>query len=268
MAFVALLRRSISEAARMGLPLLALLASFQMALVLQAASYGDVQFARMAEMMPSFLQRSLGEMVSAVASFRGVVLAGYYHPVVLIVTSLVAIFLATEPARDVEQGLVDLLLARPIPRHWLITRSLLVALLGVGSPAAVMGATIAVSLHAFAPPDVAWPAARTVVDLGLHLAAVTACFAAIGLMAGAGARRRSAAFTAVGALAVLFYLVDFVAHSWPPLRPLAWLSPFHYYPAIPILVGAADPWRNLAVLLSATAVFVAAAYWRFSRRDV
>jgi ABC-2 type transport system permease protein len=268
MAFLALLRRSISESAKMGFALLGLLASLQVALVLQAGSYGDAQFARMAEMMPSFLQRSLGSMVSAVASFRGIVLSGYYHPVVLVVTSLVAIFLATEPARDVEQGLVDLLLARPIPRHWLITRSLLVALFGVASAAAVMAASVGLSLHAFAPRDVAWPSVRVVVNLGLHLAALAGCFGAMGLMVAAGARRRSSAFTGVGALAVLMYLLDFVAHSWPPLRPVAWISPFHYYPAIPILVGAADPWRNLAALGAASAAFVAVAYWRFSRRDL
>ena len=37
-----------------------------------------------------------------------------------------AVYLAVEPAGDVESRLVDLLLARPLPRHYLLTRSLVV----------------------------------------------------------------------------------------------------------------------------------------------
>jgi ABC-type transport system involved in multi-copper enzyme maturation permease subunit len=269
MSFLALLRRSLAESAAMGLALLALLAGFQVALVLQAASYGDVQFARMVEMMPSFLQRSLGSMVSLVASFGGLVTAAFYHPMVVIMMAQVAIFLATEPARDVEQGLVDLLLSRPIPRHWLITRSLIVVLAGTAVAGGVMTATLGLALHAFAPAGATWPATRTVAALALHLVAVAWCFGALGLAVAAGSRRRSTAFTVVGALAIFTYIVDFVSHSWVPLRRIDWLSPFHYYPAIPILAGVAPPWGiNLLVLTSATAVFASAAYWRFSRRDV
>ena len=64
------------------------------------------------------------------------------------------------------------------------------------------------------------------------------------------------------------FLVDFIAIGWPPLRTVAWISPFHYYPALSILIGEAPAWRNLAVLLSAAAGFTALGYWRFSRRDL
>ena len=172
----------------------------------------------MAELMPSFLQRGLGSLVSVVTSFAGVVTAGYYHPVVMIVMALVAIFLATEPARDVEMGLVDLLLARAVPRHWLITRSLLIMLSSSVLAALVMAAASRLALHAFAPPAVTWPATRTVLSLAVHLVAVTSCFGAFGLAVAAGARRRSTAFTLVGGLAVLLYLVDFLSLTWPPMR--------------------------------------------------
>jgi ABC-type transport system involved in multi-copper enzyme maturation permease subunit len=52
------------------------------------------------------------------------------------------------------------------------------------------------------------------------------------------------------------------------MRAVAWISPFDYYPAIPIMAGTAPAWSNLVVLWTATVVFVAVAYWRFERRDL
>ena len=45
-----------------------------------------------------------------------------------------AVYIATEPAHEVESGLVDLVLARAVPRRRLLTRSLL---LSFGSVAAI-----------------------------------------------------------------------------------------------------------------------------------
>jgi len=74
-------------------------------------------------------------------------------------------------------------------------------------------------------------------------------------------------FSASGAAAAVD-LVDFLAIGWPRMRAIVWISPFHYYPALDILVGDAPPWRNIGILMSAAAVFVAIGYWRFSRRDL
>ena len=50
-------------------------------------------------------------------------------------------YLATEPAHEVESGLVDLELARAVPRHRLLTRSLLLALaVAARAPRCVMAA--------------------------------------------------------------------------------------------------------------------------------
>jgi len=67
---------------------------------------------------------------------------------------------------------------------------------------------------------------------------------------------------------VVLYLIDFLSIGWPLMRALSWLSPFHYYPALPILAGTAPAFRNAAILLSASVFFVAVAYWRFNRRDL
>ena len=82
----------------------------------------------MAELIPAFLQRGLGGHAMLLASFNGTVTFGYFHPVIAIMVSVLAIYMASEPAHDVESGLVDLVLARSIPRHRLMTRSLLLVI--------------------------------------------------------------------------------------------------------------------------------------------
>ena len=120
----------------------------------------------------------------------------------------------------------------------------------------------------FASPSFDAPSAKVYVVLLLHLAAVAVCFASIGLAVASGARRWSTAFTTVSLAAVVLYLIDFLSIGWPVMRVLSWLSPFHYYPALAILADTAPAFENVAVLLSASVVFVAVAYWRFNHRDL
>ena len=221
---IPLLRRSIAQGRYVLLGVLWLLFAFQLIIIAQAAEVERSNaFASVANLMPGFMQRGLGSRAMLLATFRGTVTFGYFHPVVCILVAVLAMYFATEPAHEVEAGLVDLELARAVPRHRLVTRSLLVAI------AAVAGATVMMATFA---------------------------------------RRWSTSFTTVGLVAVVAYMVDFIAIGWPPMRSIAWLSPFHYYPALSIVAGDASTGRNIAVLLAAGAVFVATAYWQFQRRDV
>ena len=63
---------------------------------------------------------------------------GYFHPLPLMLVVQFAIYLATEPAGEIEFGLVDLILARPLPRHWLVTRSLLMMTIGPVGPWSIL----------------------------------------------------------------------------------------------------------------------------------
>ena len=202
------------------------------------------------------------------ATFKGTVAFGYFHPVVAMLIAVLAIYFATEPAHEVESGLVDLTLARPVPRHVLVTRSLLLRNGAVASARMLMAAGTWLGLRTFRLAGVRCAVAGVRRELLLHLAAVARCFGGFGLAVAAGARRWSTAFTTAALTAVLMYLVDFLAIGWPLMRPLAWISPFHYYPALSILAEDAPAWRNLVVLFLAAAGFSALGYWRFSRRDL
>jgi ABC-type transport system involved in multi-copper enzyme maturation permease subunit len=222
----------------------------------------------MAEFLPAFLQRGLGSQSMLLVSFKGTVAFGYFHPVVAVLMSVLAIYIATEPAHEVEARLVDLTLARSVPRHVVITRSMLLAIVAVGGAAVLMAGGTRVGLAFFAAPGFDAPSGAVMTRLLLHLAAVALCFGAVGLAVAAGARRWTSAFTTAALTAVIMYLLDFLAIGWPLMRSVAWISPFHYYPALSILAGDAPAFQNLAVLFSAGSMFVAIAYWRFSRRDL
>jgi ABC-type transport system involved in multi-copper enzyme maturation permease subunit len=269
MILAALVARSLSRARGMLAGVAALLAAFQLALVLQAASYAEQgTFKTLGRMIPPFIQRWLGDGIVALGSFQGMVAFGYFHPVVVLIVSMMAAFLASDPAADVEERYVDLLLARPVPRHWLVTRSALLAFAGPAGLALVMMTSTWTTMFVSGSPPAEWPALRTVATLAAHLVLVGSCVGGLSLLLSCGARRRAGGFAPAAIATVAMYFVNVLAASWAPARVLDRFSPFHYYQGATILAGLADPSRDLLVLGAATAALVAAAYWRFSSRDL
>ena len=268
-ALVPLIRRSLSQARYVLLGCLLLLCAFQLIIVGQAAEIErQNSFSRMAELVPGFLQRGLGSRAMILATFRGTVAFGYFHPVVVVIVAMLAVYLATEPAHEVEAGLVDLELSRSLPRHALVTRSLAAALAAIVMATLLMALGTAVGLRLFSSPQYDAPSARVIFSLLVHLASIAALFTGLGLALAAGARRWTTAFFTTALVLIVFYLLDFLSIGWPLMRSIAWISPFRYYPALAIMAGDADGARNVAVLLSAAAALVAVAYWRFNRRDL
>ena len=264
-----LVRRSTAQARYVLIGSLGLLFVFQLIIVGQASAIeAQNAFSRLSELVPGFLQRGLGNRAMLLATFKGTVAFGYFHPVVMMLVVAVAVYLATEPAHEVEAGLVDLELARAVPRHALITRSLLASTSAVAIACVLMWLGTALGLRAFGASRFDVPEPRLLALLLLHLAGVAAVFAALGLVLAAGARRWSTAFFTATLAAVVLYLIDFLSIGWPMMRSVAWISPFRYYPALSIIAGDAPNARNLAVLFAAAALVAVAGYWRFNRRDL
>jgi ABC-2 type transport system permease protein len=266
---LALLGRSL---ARVRGPLIAvavLLCAFQVALVLQAASYDQQQtFGTLGRLMPAFVQRWFGDSLAALASFGGVVSFGYFHPVVVLLVAMVAAYVASDPAADVEAGHIDLLLSRPIARHWLLSRSAILALACPLALAALMMASTLTAVAVVASASARGPSPVTIMTLAAHLVAVAWCFGALSLAIASGARRRSTAFATAAIAAVALYFVNVLAASWKPAAAADVLSPFHYYRGAEIVAGVADPARDLLLLGSAAAVLVGVSFWRFRARDL
>jgi ABC-type transport system involved in multi-copper enzyme maturation permease subunit len=269
MRLLALLGRTLKQARHVVLASLVLLCGLQLVIVGQASAIAEQNsFSRVAEFVPAFLQRGLGSKAMLLATFKGTVALGYFHPVVMVLICVLAIYLTTEPAHEVEAGLVDLELARSIPRHALVTRSLAAACAAAVAAALLMGFGTWLGLRSFASPSYGAPAAGTIALLLVHLLGVVAVFGGLGLAIAAGARRWSTAFFTAALATVVMYLLDFLSIGWPAMAPIAWISPFRYYPALSILAGDAPASRSLIVLYAAAVAFIAIGYWRFEHRDL
>ncbi len=264
-----LVGRSLARGRRVFVAAGVILAGFQVMLVVVASSFQQTRsFDLLSALMPMGVQQALGPGTMMLASFAGMVTFGYFHPVVVFAVLQLGSYAATEPAGEVEWGLFDLELARPVSRRTIVTRSAAVAfgvtLVTVG---AMMAGTWA-GLAALAPAGATWPAPARVLSLSAHLLLLSWVFAAAGLAAGAWARRRGTAFGAIAVITVVLYLANFLADAWPRAASFRPWTPFHYFPGFAVANGAAPIARDLGTLAAVSAVLVALAYWRFSRRDL
>ncbi len=264
-----LVMRAAARALALLVAVAAMLAGLQVLVVVIAADqYRSGSFDLLMRIAPSFVQRQLGDSLPLLLSFPGLVTFGYFHPVVILTITMVAALVASEPAGDVERGYVDLLLARSIPRHWLLTRSLLLVLTVPVLLVLVMMATTWAALAAFAPPAAPRPAFAALVRLAAHLVALSWWVGALALLFAAYARRRAGALAPAAVLAVSLYLFELLAGAWPPLRVFGAASPFHYFQGSAVLAGSARTPADVAVLVAMAAPLVALAYVQFARRDL
>ena len=266
---IRLLRRSAAQARYLLIGSFVLLFGFQLIIVGQAEAIQRTQtFGRVADLMPAFLQRGLGSRAMLLATFRGTVAFGYFHPVVCLIVAVMAMYFTTEPVHEIESGLVDLELSRAVPRSRLLTRSLLLAGCYIVAATSLMALGTMAGARLFDAQTLGLPDAALRGRLLLNLGAVGSCFAGFALCVGSFSGRWMTAFTTVTLSAVFAYLIDFLSIGWRPMRAAAWLSPFHYYPALSVVAGDASMERNLAVLFGAGVTLAAVAYWRFQRRDL
>ena len=246
-----------------------ILAMFQVLTSLMAATFEESQaFARISALVPEFIRQLMGPSLLGMLSFAGVVCLGYFHFAVVAWLVGSAIALATEPASELEHGFADLILAHPIPRRAVITRTVAVVVLCSVFVLSMMMAGTWIGLLWLAPPGAAWPAPRLILSLTANLGALMLCWGGIALAIGAATRRRAVAASAAGVLALGLFLFDYVARVWKPAKPFAWISPFHYYNPLNLVVGQPLAWPHVAALVGVGAAGTAIAYFVYSRRDI
>jgi len=246
-----------------------LLAMFQILLILVAGSIqSSGSFEQLGELMPPFVRQILGSSFVSLMSFSGIVSVGYFHLSVMGSLVGLAIALGTIPTSEIEIGFMDLILSRPLARHWMITRSIVVMSI---STAVVLGMMLIgtwAGLNWLAAKDVRWPSSNLILSLAVNLAVLMMSWNAIAMAIGSAARRRGVAGGLAGLLALAMYLLDYVARAWEPAERVAWLSPFRYYSPFELLMGDGLSVRNLLVLASIAVCGFALAYVLFSRRDI
>ncbi len=160
-----------------------------------------------------------------------------------------------------ERNALDITLGTPLPRrhlllaNWIAVAALLFAMLLITGV-------------------VTWGSAQLVnVDFGFRRALegflnafpVTLAFGSLALALSARLRSRGAVIGISFAVVFLMYLIDILGKIMPEIANLRWLSMFRFYGSA--LMDGLD-WSNIAVLLGASLLLLAAALVIFERRDV
>ena len=246
-----------------------ILAVFQLFVVLIARSIQSTNgFEQMAALIPSFARDLLGPAMASFMSFKGIVCLGYFHVAVMSALVALAITVATMPASEIETGYIDLILARPLARHWIITRTVVLSVLSTAIILALMMAGTWTALRTLAPPGAEWPSSKLVFSLAVNLGMLMLCWSGVALAIGSASRRRGVAGAFAGLLALAAFLVDYVARAWQPAERAGWLSPFRYFTPFDMLMGTPLPGKNLVVLAGIAVAACALAYVLFARRDI
>jgi ABC-2 type transport system permease protein len=244
-----------------------LLAGFQALRVHIAASHSANDYEQIAALLPPSVRTILGPSVTSVLSFNGIVCGGYFDLGIVITLVVLTIMLATLPATEIETGFADLILARPIRRHWLITRTIALALFSILLMLFMILAGTWAGLAMFAPPGASGPPAHQTASLALDLAMLLLCWSGVALAFGA-ACRPGVARPATSLIAFAALLLDYAQKLWPALACVGWLSPFRYFTPFELVMGDPLPVENLLVLGGMAATGCTVAYFIISQRDI
>jgi ABC-2 type transport system permease protein len=245
-----------------------LLAGFQVLRVHIAASVHSAgEFEQIATLLPPAVRAILGPSLTSVMSFNGIVCGGYFDLGNVIALLVLTVALATLPASEIETGFADLILARPMPRHWLITRTIALVLFSILLMLFMIMAATWAGLALFAPPDVPGPPASQTASLALNLGLLLLCWSGVAMAFGA-ACRPGVARPVASLLAFAALLLDYAQKLWPPLERIGWLSPFRYFTPFELVMGDPLPVENLLVLWAIAMTGFTLAYFIISRRDI
>ena len=266
---VILLAHSLKRVRILVLAMAALLAVFQVVLIVVAASIQTSgSFRQLGDLMPPFVREMIGPSFAGLMSFSGIVCVGYFHLAVMGSLVGLSIAIGTMPTSEIETGFMDLILSRPLARHWIVTRSIVVMIM---CAVLVLGTMIIgtwVGLNWLAPRDVEWPSSHLILSLVVNLGVLMLCWNGIATAIGSAARRRSVAGGLAGFLSLAMFLLDYVARAWAPAEQIAWLSPFRYYSPFELVMGNRLPAKNILVLAGIAVSGFGLAYVLFSRRDI
>jgi ABC-2 type transport system permease protein len=244
-----------------------LLAAFQVLLVLIARSIRPTEFDQLASLLPPFVRAILGPSLASVLSFGGIVCLGFFDLGIVIALLALIIALATVPASEIETGFADLILARPLPRHWIITRTIALVLFATVTMLGAMMAGTWLGLVMYAPEDAHWPSPAMVGWLALNLGLLMVCWSGVAMALGAICRRSVAGAT-TGLLALTTFLLDYIGRLWAPADRYAWLSPFRYFVPFDLVMGNPLPVENILVLWAIAMTGFTLAYLFFTQRDI
>jgi ABC-2 type transport system permease protein len=205
----------------------------------------------------------------ALSGLEGYLSLGFTHPLYIVLAGAAVIgFAARALAGEMERGIIQIPLARPISRQAVYAArvlgvAIICALLALAGPLGM----IAGLLYAH-PQGQAQFAYAHLVAVALNCLAL---FWAIGGLSLWGSAAASTAGRIIGwaiSLLVVSYFVDYFAEIWSPLHSIEFLSLFDYYAPTDALVSGHADTTNLATLTAVGAAAIAGGLVTFVRRDL
>ncbi len=199
--------------------------------------------------------------LGSAAGYLQAELFGLMVPLTLIAYMIAAGSAATAGERDA--GTLEFLLSQPVSR----TRVLLEKCLGLCTSLAVITASYAVVLVGSARVFAVHVAVPHLLAATASAYLLSVLFGVVALLAGSVTGHRALAAGIASAAAVGAYLLSSLAALVTGLKRFRPLSPFWWYSGHDPLQRGLEP-LHIALLVGATAVFLAAAVVTFERRDV
>jgi ABC-2 type transport system permease protein len=242
---------------------MALLALYMLVAIQDMDTLG--QYAAIVESMPPALLALFGSEVAAIGSPDGFIAFGFFGFGLLFLAVYAVSAGLNITANEEEDGILDSLLAQPVPR-WRVMIEKFLAYLVLSAGIVVLSyAGLLLGMQFSALPVNTGRMAQAAANMLPSMLLMTAftMFAAVVV------RRRAVAMGLAAVFVVGSYFVDFLggAASGSLADALRALSFFSYYDATTVMQTGLN-WGSVALLLGVTAALVAGALWFFQRRDV
>lgn len=193
---------------------------------------------------------------------------GQTHPIFLVSTLTFAVGLTVRAiAGELEAGTLELQLARPVSRLRYLAAHVVLLVPGC------MLLTGAYAVGAVAADRVLDPPGRTLapgrmLEAAVESALLVLAVGAVSLLVSALASERGRALSFALGIAIVMYAGNFLFALWSPLHPLARLTLYWYFTPGPAIQEGRISWGDDAVLAAVVVAALAAAAWRFERRDL
>ena len=169
-------------------------------------------------------------------------------------------------ARNIEDGTIDITLARPISRARLYLEKWVAMLLGAGIILATSMLTALVCTLVFANATLHW---RWFLLANLDVATILFLVAGMGLLVSATMSRGRAGGGIATLVVVFWYLCQTFGTAGDRLSFLKYLGPYYYAPSSQVITSEqwTDPWKLLVPVAAGLILGVAGLVY-FQRRDI
>ena len=177
--------------------------------------------------------------------------------------ALFAAFMAVNVlSKEEKDGTAEFLLTHPVSRARVLTEKLVAVLLQILALNVIVLALALGSIAAIGEP-IPWKEL-----LLLHLSNLLMQVEVAGICFGISAfLRRGSAGIGLG-LATVLYFLDLIANISDKMKDLKYCTPFGFTDGADIVTEGALDAPLVAVGMAVTAVFIALAYWQYSRKDI